>query len=44
MDLKNVRDNLGHENIATTSVYVHVADDARHDATSGGHRVGWRTP
>lgn len=44
MDLKNVRDNLGHENIATTSVYVHTADDARHDATSASHRVGWRNP
>lgn len=44
MDLKTVRDNLGHENIATTSVYVHTADDARHDATSMGHRVHWQTP
>ena len=44
MDLKNVRDNLGHENIATTSVYVHTAEDARHDATSGVHRVAWSTP
>lgn len=44
IDLKNVRDNLGHENIATTSVYVHTADDARHDATSGGHRVDWSNP
>ncbi len=44
MDLKHVRDNLGHENIATTSVYVHADDDARHDATSGGHQARWRTP
>lgn len=44
MDLKNVRDNLGHQNIATTSVYVHTADDTRHDATSVVHRVDWRTP
>lgn len=44
LDLKNVRDNLGHENISTTSVYVHTADDTRHDATSVVHRVDWRTP
>lgn len=41
MDLKAVRDNLGHANIATTSIYVHTEDDARHDQTSSGHRVGW---
>lgn len=41
MDLKVVRDNLGHANIATTNVYVHAEDDARHDATSGAHRAGW---
>lgn len=43
MDLKAVRDNLGHANIATTSIYVHTEDDARHDQTSSGHRVGWST-
>lgn len=42
-DLKVVRDNLGHANISTTSVYLHSEDDARHDATSAGHSVGWRT-
>ncbi len=41
MDLKMVRDNLGHANIATTSIYLHTEDDARHDATSGAHRLGW---
>ena len=41
MDLKVVRDNLGHSNIATTSIYVHSEDDARHDATNQGHRVDW---
>lgn len=44
MDLKAVRDNLGHANIATTSVYVHSQDDQRHDLTSGSHRVGWSAP
>lgn len=41
MDLKTVRDNLGHANIATTSIYVHTEADARHDQTSSGHRLGW---
>ncbi|WOB10959.1 tyrosine-type recombinase/integrase [Piscinibacter gummiphilus] len=41
VDLKAVRDNLGHANLATTSIYVHSEDDARHDATNAGHRVNW---
>lgn len=41
VDLKTVRDNLGHANIATTNTYLHAEDDARHDATSGAHRAGW---
>ncbi len=44
MDPKAVRDNLGHSNIATTSIYVHSEDDARHDATNLGHRVEWPAP
>jgi integrase/recombinase XerD len=43
-DLKVVRDNLGHANISTTSIYLHTEDDARHDATEAVHRAGWRTP
>jgi integrase/recombinase XerD len=43
-DIKVVRDNLGHANISTTSVYLHSEDDARHDATAAVHRVGWLTP
>ena len=41
-DLKVVRDNLGHSNINTTSIYLHTEDDARHDCTEQAHRVGWR--
>lgn len=41
MDLKVVRDNLGHENISTTSLYVHAEDNVRHDATNTGHKAGW---
>ncbi len=43
-DLKVVRDNLGHANISTTSIYLHTEDDARHDATEAVHHAGWRTP
>jgi integrase/recombinase XerD len=38
-----VRDNLGHANISTTSIYLHAEDDARHDATAAVHRVDWRS-
>ena len=41
MDLKMVRDNLGHANISTTSIYMHTEDDARHDQTSSAHKIGW---
>jgi site-specific recombinase XerD len=41
MDLKAVRDNLGHANISTTSIYVHTEDDARHDQTTKAHKLGW---
>jgi integrase/recombinase XerD len=40
MDVKIVRDNLGHSNVATTSIYVHTEDDVRHDAAAG-HHVNW---
>ena len=43
-DLKVVRDNLGHANISTTSIYLHSEEDARHDATNAVHRVGWALP
>ena len=44
MDLKVVRDNLGHSSIATTNTYLHAEDDVRHDATSQAHRAAWLQP
>lgn len=40
-DIKVVRDNLGHSNISTTSIYLHTEDDQRHDVTAAVHRLGW---
>jgi integrase len=41
MDLRHVRDNLGHESLTTTSVYLHSTDDERHRETELKHRLGW---
>ena len=41
VDLAMVRDNLGHESIATTSIYLHSEEDARHLQTEEKHRLGW---
>jgi site-specific recombinase XerD len=41
VDLRHVRDNLGHESISTTNTYLHSSDNARHAETESKHRVDW---
>jgi site-specific recombinase XerD len=41
MDIRHVRDNLGHESISTTNNYLHSEDDKRHQDTEEKHRLKW---
>lgn len=41
MDIRHVRDNLGHESIATTNSYLHSEDDRRHQDTEERHKLNW---
>lgn len=41
LDLRLVRDNLGHASISTTSLYLHSDDDRRHSETEQRHRIDW---
>ncbi|OUL91817.1 tyrosine-type recombinase/integrase [Paraburkholderia hospita] len=41
VDLRLVRDNLGHASLTTTSLYLHVDDDRRHQETDEKHRIDW---
>lgn len=41
VDLRHVRDNLGHESISTTSNYLHSSDDIRHRETEARHKIKW---
>lgn len=41
MDIRHVRDNLGHESLTTTNNYLHSEDDSRHRNTEEKHRINW---
>jgi site-specific recombinase XerD len=41
VDLRHVRDNLGHESLQTTSGYLHSGDDERHKETEQKHKITW---
>jgi len=41
VDLRHVRNNLGHESISTTSLYLHSSDDMRHRETEEKHKINW---
>lgn len=41
IDLRLIRDNLGHESLNTTSQYLHIDDDKRHGETERNHRIDW---
>ena len=41
VDLRHVRDTLGHASISTTSGYLHAPDNARYDDTEEKHRANW---
>lgn len=41
MDIRHVRDNLGHESISTTNNYLHTEDNQRHRDTEAKHKLNW---
>jgi integrase/recombinase XerD len=41
VDLRLVRDNLGHAPLTTTSRYLHIDDDRRHREIEEKHRIEW---
>jgi integrase/recombinase XerD len=41
VDLRHVRDNLGHDSLGTTNAYLHSTDDARHQETERLHKINW---
>ncbi|MGY6126909.1 tyrosine-type recombinase/integrase (plasmid) [Paraburkholderia strydomiana] len=41
VDLRTIRDNLGHVSLNTTSLYLHTEDDERHSETVNRHRMKW---
>ncbi|SAL67543.1 integrase family protein [Caballeronia humi] len=41
VDLRYVRDNLGHVSISTTRQYLHADDDERRRAIESGLKLNW---
>jgi site-specific recombinase XerD len=41
IDIRQVRDNLGHASLTTTSLYLHDEDDRRYSDTEQKHRINW---
>jgi len=41
MDIRHIRDNLGHASITTTNNYLHSEDDKRHQDTELNHKLDW---
>jgi integrase/recombinase XerD len=41
VDLRFVRDNIGHESLNITNGYLHSSDDERHRAIKEKHKIGW---
>jgi len=41
IDLRHVRDTLGHESISTTNTYLHSTDTARHVEIESKHKTKW---
>jgi site-specific recombinase XerD len=41
LDLRHIRDNLGHATLGTTSHYLHTEDDVRHRETGQRHWLNW---
>lgn len=41
VDLRHVRDTLGHSSLTTTSIYLHAEHDKRHAAISEAHSLDW---
>lgn len=41
LSLTYIRDNLGHESLTTTNLYIHSQDELRHQETSEKHKIEW---